>query len=59
MWAHLNGLYSVLQHLNIECPKIVKQLEIKETYQSMFNPKITLNLAKTKQKIVNLMKTEE
>ena len=55
----LQGLHSDLQHLSFEFPEIVKQVEIKVTYESILKPEISVSLAKTPGKIVNLRKNEE
>ena len=55
----LCGLHSDLQHLSFECPEIVSQVEMKENYESIFKPEISVSLAKTLGKILNLRKNEE
>ena len=55
----LCGQHEDLQHLCFECPVVLENVKIKEKYEEIFEPNITLTLAKTLSEIAKMRKKEE
>ena len=50
----LCGLHSDEQQLSFQCPEVTMMIDTSVIYEHIFNPKISINLAKTCDKIMKL-----
>ena len=55
----LCGLHSDLQHLSFNCPVVIEKVEPTEEYEQIFGAKISTELAKCFQRMIELRKKEE
>ena len=55
----LCGLHSDLQHLSFNCPVVIEKVEPTEEYEQIFGTKISTELAKCLQRMIELRKKEE
>ena len=53
------GLHSDLQHLGFNCPVVIEKVEPTEEYEQIFGAKISIELAKCLQRMIELRKKEE
>ena len=55
----LCDLHSDLQHLSFNCSVVIEKVEPTEEYEQIFGAKISIELAKCLQRMIELRKKEE